>query len=1210
MKLQGVFTVRWQASDGKGVTIVSKYVKYAKHDSGTTAPKDGWQDSIPSITDGAFLWTWTHIEYSDGNVTDSYSVSRHGIDGKGIKSSTTDYKQMENTNISPENITGWGGFPTNLTDGWWLYTRQTVTYSDGATAVSYSVVQIGQGAYYAGLSEYYCASDSPSVPPSNYPKKEKKPGVFYTEEEYPLLFANGETIQIGNNWKSTRSEVKLNSGTPYLWNFEISRDSKGNQYVTFPSLIGNFSKGIISIVEAYAISAYDKPDKGGLFPSDITSEKDWTDESLSAAPTDEKPYQWNRTTITYNSGNPDVHYHVSAIKSKGQAYVMLENEMDSLLYDDANTLISGSVSTVARFFYNGADISKHFYKENSGNYRCFIEPSPSIGNCSLEKAVDKFIVTVNGINDSAGYVNINFVYNDVTYTKKFTVKRIVGGAKYQLECTPNVITYNTTTGKASSTKIVINVKKIGSQGVYSRLNTLAGTGLYIRKNGVEPEQTTEDLPLTHDLTRPSPTDTTALTVELLQGPVGSGVVIDAQEIPWAKSENGADGAQGNGIKSETHYCMFTMTFDQPAANDSGWVQLTDDNKNTFDSNKVTKRNRYLWLKKVYEYDNGDIRALVSLLSQYVDGVEANLLRETAFASDGDMEAWEMGENSVTYIAYNAFGNNNAFVREIDTDYVAGTDDTILRQYIKGENSKGIITPNTWYTLSFYARNNNYFTLDEKSSINGEYASYDVHLKAGCTVSVIYDFTYNTHYTLKMSYQSVDFEGSATLIDLDNDKDGSGEVTFTPAHSGKYTLRFGIVDSSNNWFYDSGNSVQIFYIHISRGMGIDAYASFMDINYPVYHNGSEVNEKYINKVKRNCISWNLSTEWQHCWVTFKSKGKTGHISLLLNNASNTTSVCMPKLEENTAATAWIENHLDRVTEQASHILAGDWKENTTYYYLQGVRQVVRYYNDSTKTETRFYRLRKKTSPTGYKSSTPPYEDTEHWEEANHMPFFSSDFVLSEEIMAKIMQVVQLKADEIITRSLVAMRNYETLEGTMIQQKIASINEPQYPDGAIVQYWKAASDEDAYNPKKKMVIVDGEIQYYDKRGNLKWTLTGDSGVINTNPTPPPTTSYSIVYYAYVCALEANPSLVDSIKTSDSLSGSEYRLYISSLTKVYKDTNDKEINGWYTDAAKPIMTEFNDKGFKPAFKYYRKVYKIENGINIQEKIIYFNTSENVIL
>lgn len=1197
-KLQGAFTVRWQASDGKGVTIVRKSVKYAKHDSGTTAPKDGWQDSIPSITDGAFLWTWTHIEYSDGNVTDAYSVSRQGIDGKGIKSSVTDYKQMENTNIAPENITGWGSFPTNLTDGWWLYTRQTVTYSDDATAVSYSVVQIGQGSYYAGLSEYYAAWSKSDEPPLGYPNKEKEPKVYYTEEEYPLLFAKGENVPITGVWKSERSQAILNSENPYLWNFEISRDSKGNQYVTFPSLIGNFSKGIISIVEAYAISAFDKPDKGGLFPSDIEREEDWTNESLSAAPTDAKPYQWNRTTITYNDGDTDVHYHVSAIKSKGQAYVMLENEMDSLLYDDANTLISGSVSTVARFFYNGVDISEKFYKENSGNYRCFIEPSPSIGNCSLEKAGDKFIVTVNGINDSTGHVNINFVYNDVTYTKKFTIKRIVGGAKYQLECTPNVISYNETTKTLSSLLVVTRVAKIGSQGIYTKLATLVGTGLYLRINGVKQEP--NRLPSRDSITAPSdPSQTKALTVELLQGDYesDSGVVIDTQDIPYAKTANGADGAQGNGIKSETHYCMFTMTFDQPTANDSGWVQLTDDNKNTFDSNKVTKRNRYLWLKKVYEYDNGDIRALVSLLSQYVDGVEANLLRETAFASDGDMEAWEMGENSVTYIAFNAFGNNNAFVREMDTDYVAGIDDTILRQYIKGENSEGIITPDTWYTLSFYARNNAYFTLDKDSSINGKYASYNVHLKKGCEVSVNYNFTNNTSYRIMMSYQCVGFEGSPKIEPLNE----SGVVRFTPSYSEEYTLHFGLVDSNNNWIYVSGNPLQVMHIQISRGMGIDAYASFMDIYSPIYHNGSGVNGNYI--------SWNLSEEWQHCWVTFKSKsrGSTGYISLLLNNASNTTYICMPKLEENTAATAWIENHLDRVTEQASHILAGDWNENTTYYYLQGVRQVVRYYNDSTKTEKRFYRLRKKTSPTGYKNSTPPYEDTEHWEVANHMPFFSSDFVLSEEIMAKIMQVVQLKADEIITRSLVAMRDYKVSDDkTIIQQKIASINEEQFPAGAIVQYWQAESDADAYNPQKKMVIVDGEIQYYDKSGNLKWTLTGDNGVINTNPTQ----NFSIVYLVYVCAENVTPSSVSSIKTSEKLSGSEYRLYSESLEMVYKDTNDNKLNGWYTSPGLPLITKPNDKGFMPAYKYYRQVFRLYNGKQVEQKIVYFNTSENVIV
>ena len=64
------------------------------------------------------------------------------------------------------------------------------------------------------------------------------------------------------------------------------------------------------------------------------------------------------------------------------------------------------------------------------------------------------------------------------------------------------------------------------------------------------------------------------------------------------------------------------------------------------------------------------------------------------------------------------------------------------------------------------------------------------------------------------------------------------------------------------------------------------------------------------------------------------------------------------------------------------------------------------------------------------------------------------------------------------------------------------------------------------------------------------------------------------------------------------------------VYKDTNDKEINGWYTESGKPLIPKFNDKGFKPAFQYFRKVYKIENGKITQEKEIYFNTSENVIV
>ena len=84
MKIKGAFPVRWAAqdgNDGKSVTIVKTEIKYAASTSGTTKPSSGWQTTIPFVSEGNYLWTWTHVEYSDGTMTDSYSTVRQGIDG-------------------------------------------------------------------------------------------------------------------------------------------------------------------------------------------------------------------------------------------------------------------------------------------------------------------------------------------------------------------------------------------------------------------------------------------------------------------------------------------------------------------------------------------------------------------------------------------------------------------------------------------------------------------------------------------------------------------------------------------------------------------------------------------------------------------------------------------------------------------------------------------------------------------------------------------------------------------------------------------------------------------------------------------------------------------------------------------------------------------------------------------------------------------------
>lgn len=279
--------------DGQGVTMTLHLVRYGSSTSGTAKPAT-WSETIPQVAQGNYLWTWTHIEYSDGTKSDAYSVSRIGIDGKGVKSSSVDYS-MQESSVNPENINNWGAYPANLVDGYWLYTRTVLVYSDNQSTTSYSVSQIGVGSYYAGCQEYYCAGPSPMEPPFEAPAA----GTY----------ANGDDLTIDDNWQ--QMQPALNAINCWLWNFEVSADSRGNRYVTLPIVIGNFSKSITSIVETYCISKFSKPDKAGAkFPSDCTK---WTDEQQDAAPTDEKPYQWNRTVVNYNDG-AETFYHVSAVR--------------------------------------------------------------------------------------------------------------------------------------------------------------------------------------------------------------------------------------------------------------------------------------------------------------------------------------------------------------------------------------------------------------------------------------------------------------------------------------------------------------------------------------------------------------------------------------------------------------------------------------------------------------------------------------------------------------------------------------------------------------------------------------------------------------------------------------------------------------------------------------------------------------------------------
>lgn len=454
MKIKGAFPVRWAAqngADGTGVTVASQQVKYASSTQGTNHPTTGWQTSIPNVADGNFLWTWLHLVFSDGKYTDIYSSARQGIDGRGIQSSSVTYSQQA-TSVNPETITDWGGFPSELIDGYWLYTRTVITYSDGAPSTSYSVSQIGTGSYYAGTAEYFAAGVSPDTPPEGYA---------------PMgTYVSGETIQ--TTWEQERP--RLTAETPYLWNFEISSDSRGNRYVTDVICIGNFAKGIVSIVETYAISASGSVQEGSDYPEDIL-EKDWTDEHFAAPPTNEKPYQWNKTTTTYNDGSVQNNYHISAVKGidgKGAIYIDLDNENDSMLYDGSGNLISGNMVSNIKLYDNGSD-------KTSG--MTFTVDSSSGVTASISGSV----LTITAMSANSGYVVVKCIYNSVPYYARFTCKKVIGTDKYELVCTPSALIFNDDTDTGSQITVTIQVYKTAQNGTRSLLQRLPTGYSLIRK---------------------------------------------------------------------------------------------------------------------------------------------------------------------------------------------------------------------------------------------------------------------------------------------------------------------------------------------------------------------------------------------------------------------------------------------------------------------------------------------------------------------------------------------------------------------------------------------------------------------------------------------------------------------------------------------------------------------------------------------------------
>jgi hypothetical protein len=164
-----------EGANGSGVTISSISVTYATTTS-STKPADSafTATTMPTPTAGRYIWSKTVVTYSDGKSTTTYAVTRVGAngrdgnDGKGISSSVTYYAQVpEGSTSVPDSEWRYKNTPPAHADGWVIWMKQIVTYSDNTTS-TIGPTQIegakGSGVTISSISVTYATTTSSTKP--------------------------------------------------------------------------------------------------------------------------------------------------------------------------------------------------------------------------------------------------------------------------------------------------------------------------------------------------------------------------------------------------------------------------------------------------------------------------------------------------------------------------------------------------------------------------------------------------------------------------------------------------------------------------------------------------------------------------------------------------------------------------------------------------------------------------------------------------------------------------------------------------------------------------------------------------------------------------------------------------------------------------------------------------------------------------------------
>jgi hypothetical protein len=657
--------------DGKGITAVT--VRYAVGSSGTNPPtqESSWGETVPTVTQGKYLWTRTVTTYSDGTSDVQYSVAYSGTDGKEPIWADLD-NEMDSVACSSD------GYPLAEDDTDTVSTTVRMYHGETQLATgSYEVTVPDElpeditceinGNELTFTMKGNCSPEHASIPITcYYPKGSKEIARTCTFTINKILKGeNGESPEV-YNIMPTVSAIKVDAagrhtpetlgcsfvrktglstntydyvphgcklrytidgGDPVTLGFEDSvaietggvsgnvklellKNSVVVDRETVPVVKdGAQGVGITAVTIHYAV---------GSSGTDAPTEESAWGEKIPTVP--QGKYLWTRTTISYGDGSTTVSYSVAHNGADGvdNVWADLDNEMDSVACDAAGVPLSeegyGEVITRAYMYYGTTQVTTADVDVRCGELPNGVELSQNVNKLTFmvgsaaPEHINIPIVCITGLNGKAH-----------TRTCTFTINKVKAGENgesptiYNLAPTVSAIKVDAD-GNRTCQMLGCNVVVTCGKEIQTYSKVPEGCVVYYQVDGGGMKSVTAGETVQVDVRDAS------YVVELILRQ--DSAVVDRETVPVVK-----DGAQGVGITAVTvHYAVGSSGTDAPTE-ESAWGEKIP----------TVPQGKYLWTRTTISYGDGSTAVSYGVSYSGADSYWADLDNEmdaVACSSDG------------------------------------------------------------------------------------------------------------------------------------------------------------------------------------------------------------------------------------------------------------------------------------------------------------------------------------------------------------------------------------------------------------------------------------------------------------------------------------------------------------------------------------------------------------------------------------------------